>query len=727
MVQIVKSLLKNQGIDIIGLFDKEKDIWIYVKDEEVHFCKSDLSTLTRKEIGQKQDFIILTESENTFRIVEENEQFSNFIACDANNKVLAQARLHNDYFYSDNRQERVSFSLIKITNNISLITTNKHYEQCNLNKTKLPSLIPICRDHRDSTKRSYFFIENSYLQNCRLCSFYKDFYIFSDSSKNIISVLKKGTGVFINDVNVEGYGRAFVWIHEDGNAQVVFMGNDYRLPDDNKVSGNNPAEKNRECGIVRTWELGNHYVDHVYKSIDYIVPSTLDYKDSLFNTEYIRYPLVTNHHILLPYSNGMGALVIQYKNQDSFSIISAYSISFTDNMGCNCAFENSSFFSYKFSLNSSIIRIEETEEVYEYSIDGEPITHDRTFFYFFDIRGNIIKVNYKSSNKYLIFETSNDLYLPERFNSIKGVMNNWNNDVVIPPIYKDIISVDDDKGLFELTLSNETGGEIHQTKGLYSVDEGFIIPFGSEYDIIDYVSSPEKMIKKYVVYSQGNKKGVICNGKKLFNADFEYISKGCYIKNHSYFLAGKEGKEFIISDDSNFYEYRNTEYDSIFISNSIIEDNRFFIVEKEEKVGAICTNKEYNIPLIFDSITLIINSGVLCHHNVLFDRSGNEILSIGDGYNYIRTSNLDVFKSKTSEEFIFIDKRGDKLNYQRDEDDDNIIHVDGIAEPFDIEKGDFIEDEGEYNDYGPEYTQQELDEMYCAAFEGDPEAEWNID
>ena len=32
-----------------------------------------------------------------------------------------------------------------------------------------------------------------------------------------------------------------------------------------------------------------------------------------------------------------------------------------------------------------------------------------------------------------------------------------------------------------------------------------------------------------------------------------------------------------------------------------------------------------------------------------------------------------------------------------------------------------------YEDNGSGYSQADLDDMYRAAFEGDPEAEWNID
>lgn len=59
MEQIVNSFLKQHGIEHIDSFDKENNVWIYIKDGEVHFCKSDLTPINKETIGLGNDLIML--------------------------------------------------------------------------------------------------------------------------------------------------------------------------------------------------------------------------------------------------------------------------------------------------------------------------------------------------------------------------------------------------------------------------------------------------------------------------------------------------------------------------------------------------------------------------------------------------------------------------------------------------------------------------------------------
>ena len=88
MEQIVRNMLKQQGIEIVGVFDKEKDIWVYIKDEEVFFCKGDLSHVDRKKLELAQEVLVLTESDDSVRVISDGEYFTNFIVIDINNKVM---------------------------------------------------------------------------------------------------------------------------------------------------------------------------------------------------------------------------------------------------------------------------------------------------------------------------------------------------------------------------------------------------------------------------------------------------------------------------------------------------------------------------------------------------------------------------------------------------------------------------------------------------------------
>ena len=42
MEQVVKILLKRQGIENIGIINQEMNIWVYVKDNIIHFCKGEM-------------------------------------------------------------------------------------------------------------------------------------------------------------------------------------------------------------------------------------------------------------------------------------------------------------------------------------------------------------------------------------------------------------------------------------------------------------------------------------------------------------------------------------------------------------------------------------------------------------------------------------------------------------------------------------------------------------
>ena len=96
------------------------------------------------------------------------------------------------------------------------------------------------------------------------------------------------------------------------------------------------------------------------------------------------------------------------------------------------------------------------------------------------------------------------------------------------------------------------------------------------------------------------------------------------------------------------------------------------MVEKDGKFGAVCTNENLNIPLVFDDINKIVNSGVISN-GVLYDRNGRELFVLPENYKHIKTKYCNVFESKDSNEFIFINSRGEIINSRRGEDDENVI------------------------------------------------------
>lgn len=713
MEQIVRNMLKQQGIEIVGVFDKEKDIWVYIKDEEVFFCKGDLSHVDRKKLELAQEVLVLTESNDSVRVISDGEYFTNFIVIDINNKVISHSQNNNKCILKRMRPD--SF----------VIVDGFSWERCNKTYHR-PSIELVYQSEMDS----FTFIDGNYLESYHLWSIFGNIYFFAVETGQW-----EGYNCVMFDINqgliYEGKKWPHIWMHENGDAQIFVLENDSDLGFNRDVA--DLSGKNRiQSGTIKMWILGKNNSMRVFRSADYITPNDMEADNTELDEYFLEHTLFSNNYVLFPFVTGYGAFVIHYENID-FVSISAYTIlfrrsypyqgtySFPHNSSCICK--------YEYTFTGYILKIEEAIEDCDYFDEGEPICHTNHYYHFFDIFGNRLDVKDDNLRQhYLVFSSNNKGGGLEKFRNVHGVMTNWDNEIIIPPIYNNIIVVDDEGGLFEITYLDFVKGKYHQTKGLYSVADGFIIPFGLEYtieDMIDFVPSTDKILKKYVVYSNGNKKGIICNGEKLFNAEYDYISEGCYFNNHSYFVAGKQGKESIISDDSNFDKYRNVEYDSITISHTIINEECFFIVKKDEKFGAICASEKYNIPIIFDYISKIVNSGVICN-KVLYDRNGKELFVLGDKYKHIKTKFFDVFKAIGSNVFIFINFLGEQLNAKNDEYDDNILHVEGAFEAFNIEEEDFFEEDND-DYYTLEYTQDELDDMYREAYEGDPEAQWNTD
>ena len=155
-------MLRQQGIEIAGVFDKEKDIWVYVKDGEVFFCKGDLVHIDRKTIGLAQDVLALTESDDSVRVIGDEEDFTNFIVIDKNNKVLSRSRNNNRCILKRMRTD--SFVIVNLVS----------WERCNQ-----PYYMPSIERVHQSRMDSFTFIDGNYLQSYHLWSIYGNIYFFS--------------------------------------------------------------------------------------------------------------------------------------------------------------------------------------------------------------------------------------------------------------------------------------------------------------------------------------------------------------------------------------------------------------------------------------------------------------------------------------------------------------------------------------------------------------------
>ena len=779
MEQIIRSILKQQSIDQIGVFDQEKDIWMYVKDEEVHFCKSDLAPIERNAIGIDQNLVIFTYSNGSFHIIRDDDTFTNFIVIDSTNKILL--------FKEEKKYTSDLYVLQKADNSNFIIIGKKEWEKC-IEKT--PSNYYVRYMWMDIVRNSFVFIEKEYKKNYNLCYYINSTFFVKNSSERysqFVIAIERGKGVVY-----QGW-LSSLWTHENGKVEIIsFDEHSYSIVD---RSDNEEKTEEYRTSIVNMKQLGSGR-EYSFKVSDYITHADILYNNTELNN-YDDKRLFSDKYLVVPFNYGYGAFVVQHVDDD----ISAYTIKF------NTTYRNSPYRSFNIQFLKDILRIRETYG------SGSGV---ESFYY--DINGCYMGSTYGEGNHYLIYANSDNSFF--KSSELKGIMkvneSFWISDnnikVITHPIFDKIEVIDEINGVFKVWLRDYVAGEYDNKINilLYSEKSGVIIYDGyinkphylnyyGEYDepCEDYVGDPIAACKQtndFLVFTNKEKKGLLFKGEKVLDAQFEeiegfnfvddfgehsdYIVKerteeynphgvflceendlaygSCHyglfydsgemtekgydiinpiydsircekiFKGHAYFIVTKNGKKGIISDDYLFNQTAKVEYDFVKFK-AITADECYFVVKINGKgFGAICTKEELNVPLIFDSIDKIVKAGIISD-GVLYDRNGNELFAFGYKYKHIDTNCCDVFESWDYDDFVFIDLNGRILKYRIDEDDDNIVHVEGIKESFDKRERNFVEDDDDHSYFDSGYTQDELDDMYRAAFEGDPEAEWNID
>lgn len=766
MEQIVKSILKKQGIEYICAFKIDKSVWIYIKDGEVHFCKSDLTPINKEAIGLGNELIILTETDGCIHKIDDNESFSNFIVIDSANKIL----LHKEETHTLSKTQ--SFVFQKADNKNFLIIGKEEWDNC---CKKIPSHFCVRYNWMDTVRNSFVFIENEYKPNYNLC-YYTNNTFFVESSheeyRQFVIALQKGKGIVFQ-------GRLdYLWIHKNGKTEIIsFEQLSYTL-----VLKNDNEEKTEyyltsQVNIKRL----DSGMDYSYKVSDFINHSVIEHN----NTELMAYDdkrIFSDNYLVVPFIYGYGAFIIQYVDEK----LSAHTIPFIE------SYEINRYRSYRIVLTNEIIKITVTYDGCS-DIDN----------YYYDISGNYLGHTFGKGKNYLTFSNSKGVKSPYDAKELLGIIkeDNQNIEVLVPPIYNNVEIIDYELGLFKVWIRNYTNGDINIW--LYSEKSGLIeyggylsTPqysnfFGDYEEPCDYYSNYNYPIAScaksntFQIYWKGEYTsyyGLLYLGEKVLDAcydeikgfdfvddfgeqsdksiieqtkqykplsvivcksdlfgifyktdkgaakefdfiapTFDYIRCEKIFKGHAYFRVRKDGKYGIISDNFTFNQKVEVKYDDA-LFKAIVGDNCYFTVEKSGKVGAVCTQEGNNIPLVFDEIDEIAKSGVISH-NVLYNRNGEKIFSL-DNYCYIKTKFCDVFQSTESEEeFVFINSHGKIVEYQKDEDDENILHVDGINEFYNIEDEDFVEEENYYDgyDYEDDYN-YERDTYY--ALGGDDYEQW---
>ena len=740
MEQVVKSLLKQQGIEQIGLFNKKKDIWIYIKEEEVHFCTSTLASISRDTVGLVHDLNVLTYSNGLFQIVKNDETFSNFVVFDKTNKILIQKEKPN-YFSNP------EYYILQIVDNKNLlIVDKKEWDDC---YKQQPSHFYVRYDWMHIVWDSFVIINEEYWSNFNLCYFVDNTIFIRENNTDYHRFI---VGLQINKGIIYQGRLDYLWLHKNKHAEIVSFENfSYSM-----FYKQNNEEKTEDylSSFVYIKKL-NSEVEYSYKVSNFINHADIEHNNTELNP-YDDKRLFSNIYLVVPFNNGYGAFVVRNVEGD----ISAHTIRFND------SYENTRYRSFWIKLINDIIEITET-------YDG--CSNVDRFYY--SINGCYLGSTYGKGMHYLIFtdwNTTSSLFTPiARKGIIKIDESDFNTEsnikIIAQPIFENIEIIDEENGLFKVRIRDFIKGESHvqlysEKSGLIEYDGYLSSPhysnFISDYDDpCDYYSKYDYPIAScaksntFQIYWKGEDTsyyGLLYLGEKVLDAYydeikgfdfvddfgeqsdksiieqtkqykplcvivckdglfglfyktnkvpikeydfiepiFDYIRCEKIFKGNAYFRVSKDGKFGIISDSFTFNQNIEIEYDDVRFK-TVVGDNCYFLAEKSGKVGAVCTQIDNSILPIFDEIDEIVKSGVICH-DILYNRKGDKIFSL-ENYCYLKTNFCDVFQSSESEgEFVFINSEGKIIEYQKDDNDEKFLHVNGINELFSIENEDFVE------------------------------------
>lgn len=453
MEQVVKILLKRQGIENIGIINQEMNIWVYVKDNIIHFCKDDLTEIDRDTLGIKQSVVVLSESESSFHVVNNNEKITNFIVIDENNTVLlAKNSDINDTF------------LLKTIDGINfVIIHSKRLEECDYTAKKSwvekTYIVP-----RFKRYKAYAFINNRYYPDYYLGFIYKNTFFFSYSTENNQAVIA------INDKHGVIYHEEgetpYIWIHENGDAQIISVRNLTEKDGEYKLWYDYMKEDG--YGFVKIVTIEDNWT-YNYKISDYVLPVEFDHHCIMDTSSEIT--LYSNNNVILPFLRNMAFVIHYVPTWNPDQLITGHTIKFNE------TFCNTYSSSKKIVFQNDIIKIEES---------GENGRHD----YFYDIYGTSLGTyDHKDIyNHYFVFSVPNKSLFSNKISRLQGVIEIFSNNVLIPPMFENVTTIDDENGIFEVTFINYVKGKKHETKGLYSIAEGFIFPEGTERKIEDMIN-----------------------------------------------------------------------------------------------------------------------------------------------------------------------------------------------------------------------------------------------
>lgn len=418
MEQIFRSLLQKQGYEYIGLVNSDKGIWGYAKDGVFHFCKEDLTEVDRYTTGFDSGVIVLTLDGDNIIQVNESTKFHNFRVIDDSNNILSSK---NNGLPERIERNHSSFYLKRINEQSIIIVTWWDKYVCKPSNKALydTTLVQNPLNTIEWDYHQVIVIDSKFEPNLNIYMFLNGYYFFKLYDELFCEYRK----IYYEQSFVYEGRIPYVWLHEDGKFHLIRYCEEYK---------------------------GG------YKSLDVIDLENINFPKHIEITKYagrddVRLDdsntnLCSNYHVVIPFSDESGSLIIQY-----YQWITAYCIHFELNSGKPTM------------LKGNLIRV-----VHEHTIS------ECSEINYYDINGNHLEIPDKAR-----FMTPFAIRNKSLFNKIEklyGVIDLRSEEIVLPPIFKSIKEIDynDDGWIYEVKFCDFANDRIERFEGVYSSKKGFV-------------------------------------------------------------------------------------------------------------------------------------------------------------------------------------------------------------------------------------------------------------
>ena len=732
MEKMLISLLKEQGYEYIGIFDTEKNIWGYVKDEKFHFCHDNLVEVDRSAIGDNSEVLVITKTEDKLSIVEHKQEVSNYVVIDSKNYILTK-KAEGDYRKKCCLRINSKSVLLKDKDKNDYLSGNG----CSLYK----------RYHENVKPQNQIVIINEVIEpQIGLWKIYDNVYILVSNS---------GTMIHNGKELVKLGWCPPIWKHEDGTMHCLSI-----IEQENKLEYTTITNGYIETNTIDLHLAEEQLIDSFrYHSDKYLIVSL--YKGKNRDWELL----------------GDSVLVISYEVPN----IVTYPIYFKRYGKMPVAFINDILIrenTYK-DLDDDGYDYETVEEIELYNVIGNQLVFNNN---------PASEINKHGSADVIFSQKSNGMF--NKIEKLFGVVRlekrcgEYSAVILIPPIFKKLEEISYE--LYKVQFGNYVGDNYHRFEGLYSITDGFI---QAEANQLRYCNNIEgeyfhtKAPEDIIVFTKDKKMGLIEYGKIAIDAlmdeicgfDFsdKYIGErgnlsideieaktreytpGClilrnegkyglymnkeniimpvydYIKcvkitgengryndetrtreydKHAYFEVKKGNKVGIISDNPKFNEISKIEYEKIEVIDKY-HFAAFFKVYKDGKVGLISSNKIgeefFTLSTKYDQLEIIAFWGwygdiepLYIADGCIYNMKGEKILD-AEHYTFKGScfeEDCIVFKDTEAGDYIFIDySDSKKVEAEGRDKDGNIILSNRCT--FNISEEKFIvQEEDSYDD-----------------------------